>query len=79
MIIFAIPLRSRASSKNWSVVLSNFHSTIRSIFNQTDPHFRCIVACNERPEMDREYDDRLEFIELPLYARSRLLAGNGTG
>lgn len=65
MIIFAIPLRSEGSSKNWDMVLRNFHRTIRSIFNQTDPHFRCIVACNQKPEMDQEYDERLEFLELP--------------
>lgn len=65
MIIFALPLRSKESSKNWDVVLHNFHRTIRSIFNQTDPDFRCIVACNQKPEMDREYDERLEFLELP--------------
>ena len=65
MIIFAIPLRSEESSKNWDVVLSHFHRTVRSIFNQTNPNFKCIVACNKKPEMDQVYDERLEFIELP--------------
>lgn len=65
MIIFAIPLRSKESSNNWDVVLSHFHRTVRSIFNQTNPNFRCIVACNQKPVMDQEYDERLEFIELP--------------
>lgn len=64
MVIFAIPLRSEESANNWDVVLSHFHRTVRSVFNQTDPDFRCIVACNKKPEMDREYDERLEFLEL---------------
>lgn len=65
MIIFAMPLRAEESANNWNVVLAHFHRTIRSIFNQTNPNFRCIVACNKKPVMDREYDERLEFIELP--------------
>lgn len=64
MIIFAIPLRAKETANDWSGVVVRFQNTIRSIFNQTNPEFHCIVACNEIPEMDVHYDDRLEFIEL---------------
>lgn len=65
MIVFAIPLRAEKSAKEWNKVLANFHRTVHSIFNQTNPNFCCIVACNKKPDMDQEYDERLEFIELP--------------
>lgn len=64
MVIFAIPLRAKETAKEWENVLARFQKTIKSIFNQTNPNFRCIVACNRIPEMTCQYDERLEFIEL---------------
>ena len=65
MIVFAIPLRSKGSSKNWEGVVHNFNATIKSIFNQSgSKNFRVIVACNEIPELYGKYDERLEFISL---------------
>lgn len=64
MIIFAIPLRAKETTKDWDGVLKRFNRTIKSIFNQTDPNFKCIVACNKIPSLEKEYDERLEFIEL---------------
>lgn len=61
MIIFAIALRSKASSNNWSNVTNDFNNTIESIFNQTDPNFMVYVGCNEIPELHKKYDDRLKF------------------
>lgn len=66
MIVFAIPLRAKETSKNWTSCVKNFNRTLRSVFNQTNPDFRCIVACNEKPELEQEYDERLEFIELDM-------------
>lgn len=66
MIIFAIPLRSKGSSKNWEEVTLSFNNTLHSIFNQTSKEFKVIVACNEIPKLDVEYDDRLEFISLDI-------------
>lgn len=65
MVIFAIPLRAEETAKDWKNVLARFQKTIKSIFNQTNPNFRCIVACNRIPEMACQYDEWLEFIELP--------------
>lgn len=66
MIIFAIPLRAKETCKDWDKCVQHFNSTLSSIFNQTNDSFRCIVACNERPPLLTEYDERLEFIEMSL-------------
>lgn len=34
MIIFAIPLRSKESSKDWGKVTQHFNATLKSIFLQ---------------------------------------------
>lgn len=68
MICFAIALRSKYSTNNWENVLADFNNTLRSIFNQTNDEFRVYVGCNEVPELEDTYDDRLKFItaNLPL-------------
>ncbi|MDO4189716.1 MAG: hypothetical protein Q4D29_12090, partial [Lachnospiraceae bacterium] len=39
----------------------------QSIFNQKNStNFKCIVACNDIPELFKEYDERLEFIKMDL-------------
>lgn len=62
MVVFAIPLRAKQTSKDWDACIMRLNRTIRSIFNQTCDEFKCIVACNEIPTLEKEYDDRLEFI-----------------
>lgn len=66
MVIFAIPLRARETSKDWDGCVRRFHQTLHSIFHQTSGAFRCMVACNEIPALDREYGERLEFIPLDI-------------
>jgi hypothetical protein len=67
MIYFGIPLRSKYSSINWERVCTHFNRTLKSVFNQTRPEFKIIVACHEIPLLDREYDDRVEFnrVDIP--------------
>ncbi len=62
MLYFGIPLRSKATSKNWDNVTTFFNRTLWSVYNQTDPDFRIIVACHDIPELFHEYDQRVEFI-----------------
>lgn len=62
MIYFGIPLRSKAASKDWKNVERVFNRTLYSVYRQTDPDFRIIVACHDMPILDREYDDRVEFL-----------------
>lgn len=66
MIVFAIPLRAKETSKDWNGCVERFNQTLQSIFNQTSGAFRCIVACNEIPPLSHEYDERLEFITLDI-------------
>lgn len=64
MIIFAIPLKAKKASKDWETCEKRFWETIQSIFNQKG-EFKVIVACNDIPNnIDIEYDDRLEFIQV---------------
>ena len=62
MIVFAIPLRAKATTNNWDNCVLDFSNTIRSIFNQTCDEFRVIVACHDVPALSEAYDERLEFI-----------------
>lgn len=64
MIYFGIPLRSKAVSKDWEKVSMFFNRTLWSVYNQTDPNFRVIVACHDIPRLNHEYDDRVEFIKV---------------
>jgi glycosyltransferase involved in cell wall biosynthesis len=63
--VFAIPLIARSAAYDWDVVVHHFNATLGSIFNQTDPNFRVIVACTGRPEVRIPVDERLEFVDLP--------------
>lgn len=66
MVVFAIPLRARATSKDWNKCEERLTQTVRSIFNQTCGDFKCIIACNELPQLNCKYDERLEFIPLEM-------------
>lgn len=63
MLYFGVTLRCKAVAKNWEHVVRDFHRTLRSICQQTDPDFRVIVACHEIPDMPGGYDERVEFLQ----------------
>lgn len=63
MIYFGVTLRSKAASRSWEHVVADFNRTLYSIYRQTDPDFRVIVACHELPALEREYDERIEFLQ----------------
>lgn len=67
--VFGIPLIARSAAYDWDVVVHHFNATLGSIFNQTDPNFRVIVACTGRPEVRIPVDERLEFVDVPDRAR----------
>lgn len=50
MLVFVIPLQSMTISKSWSRVSQLFERCIQSVCQQTSPHFRVIVVCNEKPD-----------------------------
>lgn len=64
MIYFGIPLRSKAASKNWEKVSMFFNRTLWSVYNQTDPDFKILVACHDIPVLTHEYDERVEFLRV---------------
>lgn len=64
MLYFVIPLMSKKAAKDWGMVSTLFNRTLWSCYNQTDPDFKIIVACHEIPELTKNYDDRVEFIQV---------------
>lgn len=63
MIVFAIPFRAKETTKDWNGCIKRLNDTLKSIFNQTDEEFKVLVACNNIPKLDKDYDNRLEFIK----------------
>lgn len=64
MIYFGIPLRSKRAANDWEKVSMFFNRTLWSVYNQTDPDFRIIVACHEMPELTHQFDERVEFVQV---------------
>lgn len=62
MIYFGVPLRSKVASKDWNSVTRAFNRTLESIYRQTDSSFKILVACHDIPELNMEYDNRVEFL-----------------
>lgn len=62
MFYFIMALRARETTNNWERVIDDFNCTLKSVFKQTCPDFKVIVACNELPNLNEEYDDRIEII-----------------
>ena len=50
MLTFIIPLQSRAASRDWKKISQLAERTLRSVCAQTDPGFRAVLVCNEKPE-----------------------------
>lgn len=77
MIYFGIPLRSKKASNDWDKVTEFFNRTLWSVYNQTDPDFRIIVACHDLPLLRHAYDERVEFIQvdapIPMTAQDMML------
>jgi len=68
---FAIPFRSKVVAKSWDEVLARFRTTLRSILQQTSPHWRLFVACHDVPDVPEMADPRIEIVaadyEPPIY------------
>lgn len=78
MIIFAIPVKSKAVSADFSTVLSNLDRTLRSIANQTDSSYEAFVVTNdfhEVKQITRKYE-RVSVLEFP-YERNEDLLNPG--
>jgi hypothetical protein len=51
MLVFVIPLKSREASKSWLQVSKLLERCVQSICRQTDPNFKVVVVCNQRPDI----------------------------
>lgn len=51
MLVFIIPLKSRQVSQSWSRLSQLFERCLKSVCNQTNPNFRVIVVCHEKPDI----------------------------
>ncbi len=63
-VFFAMPLMARQTADDWSRVVLYLEATLGSIYRQTDPHFRIVVACHDVPRLSIPVDDRLEFLQV---------------
>ena len=62
IVTFGIPLIAKDAAHDWDAVLHHLNATLGSIYNQTDPHFRVVIACSDRPDIAIRTDERLHFI-----------------
>jgi hypothetical protein len=60
---FGIPLRGRATAKNWDRVCKLLDITLGSVLAQTDPDFRVLLACHDIPNVEKFADPRINVIK----------------
>lgn len=63
-VFFGIPLKARATAKNWDWTVRDFNRTLASIYNQTNQNFRVLVGCHDIPELLIPTDERLQFLQM---------------
>jgi hypothetical protein len=61
-VVFLIPFASRQVRGNWSTACKYLQQTIRSIRNSASENYRVVVAANEEPEFEMEFDSRIHLI-----------------
>lgn len=64
MMVFVIPVRSKAITKDWTGFSNLVNRCIGSICNQTSTNYKVLVACHEIPETKFSNDSRVEFIQV---------------
>jgi hypothetical protein len=55
---FIVPVKPKAVSANWELVLANLHATVRSVLGSADPNFRLLLASHD--DLDLPEDPRIE-------------------
>ncbi|MFE4124257.1 hypothetical protein [Priestia sp. YIM B13486] len=61
-IVFGISLKSKKVSRNWNKVQKNLSNTLKSIFRNTDQHFRVIIAGHNKPNIKELKDKRVKWL-----------------
>lgn len=64
MIVFIVPLKSKAVSKDWELVSRLINRCLNSICNQTNSEFMVLVACHEIPDTNFNHDSRVKFLQI---------------
>lgn len=64
MLGFIVPIKSPKVSGAWQTVSLLFERTARSVCNQTDPNFRVVVVCDEKPDPEFRHP-KLDYIIIP--------------
>jgi hypothetical protein len=59
---FGIALVPRALTQNWALIEALLDLTLTSVRAQTDPDFRVIIACHDRPRTVMDDDPRLSVL-----------------
>ncbi|MEX2415484.1 MAG: hypothetical protein WD424_05020 [Paenibacillaceae bacterium] len=61
-IAFAIPLKSKAVSHDWTRVQASLSKTLRSILGSTDQQFRILIAGHEKPQIAELNNERVTWL-----------------
>ncbi|HZP19811.1 MAG TPA: glycosyltransferase family A protein [Bauldia sp.] len=75
-LTFGIPLRASLDPEEWRGLCVLIGNTLRSVYNQTDPSFAVIIACDRPPELDFAPDRRLTILAAPSRPPSSLREGD---
>lgn len=63
MLVFVIPMQSMSVSKSWERISQLFEKCVRSVCQQTSPHFHAIVVCHEKPDTNFKHSN-LSYVEV---------------
>ncbi len=63
MLVFVIPLQSKAVSKSWEKVSQLFEKCVQSVCRQTHPDFHVVVVCHDKPDTTFKHS-QLSYIEV---------------
>ena len=70
MLVFIIPLKSRANSQSWEMVCQLFERSVRSVCQQTSPNFQAIAVCHDRPDIQFHHSNlHYRQVDFPIPAR----------
>ena len=65
MILFIVPLVSPEVAYSWDRACQLCERTLRSICNQTSPHFKVVVVCNQIPEINFNHPN-IKYLKIAL-------------
>lgn len=64
MLYFLIPLRSKKTTTDWPKISYLLNLTLVSIFNQTNPNFKVMIACHEIPDIQPEFLKKVSIFQV---------------